>query len=335
MTAVVDAHAHVIVAEIARDAAPDELWRPRVFRESPDAHQVVELAGREVRSAVREWTDPERIVADQDAAGTDLVVLCPLVVTLPYDVDPDEGARRARLQNDGLARLVRERPDRIAALGAVPLQDPPLAADMLRAIMADGVLRGVEVAASVRGAFLGDETFEPFWTAAEETGALVFVHPTTRGFDAPVFAEHYLWNAVGNPLETTVTAAHLVMTGTMERHPSLRVLLAHGGGAILALRGRLRHAHSFQPQARSRLGESPEDSLRRFHYDTVVHDAALLRSLVETVGADRVLLGSDHPFDMGDLRPADSVRAAGLQPADEAAVLGGNAAMLLGLEVAT
>jgi aminocarboxymuconate-semialdehyde decarboxylase len=335
MTAVVDAHAHVIVAEIARDAAPDELWRPRVFRESPDAHQVVELAGREVRSAVREWTDPERIVADQDAAGTDLVVLCPLVVTLPYDVDPDEGARRARLQNDGLARLVHERPDRIAALGAVPLQDPPLAADMLRAIMADGVLRGVEVAASVGGAFLGDEAFEPFWTAAEETGALVFVHPTTRGFDAPVFAEHYLWNAVGNPLETTVTAAHLVMTGTMERHPSLRVLLAHGGGAILALRGRLRHAHSFQPQARSRLGESPEDSLRRFHYDTVVHDAALLRSLVETVGADRVLLGSDHPFDMGDLRPADSVRAAGLQPADEAAVLGGNAAMLLGLEVAT
>jgi aminocarboxymuconate-semialdehyde decarboxylase len=335
MTVVVDAHAHVIVSEITRDAAPAERWRPRVFRESPGAHQVVELGGREVRSAVREWTDPERIVADQDAAGTDLVVLCPLVVTLPYDVDPDEGARRARLQNDGLARLVQERPDRIAALGAVPLQDPPLAADMLRAIMADGVLRGVEVAASVRGAFLGDETFEPFWTAAEETGALVFVHPTTRGFDAPVFAEHYLWNAVGNPLETTVTAAHLVMTGTMERHPSLRVLLAHGGGAILALRGRLRHAHSFQPQARSRLGESPEDSLRRFHYDTVVHDAALLRSLVETVGADRVLLGSDHPFDMGDLRPADSVRAAGLQPADEAAVLGGNAAMLLGLEVAT
>jgi aminocarboxymuconate-semialdehyde decarboxylase len=335
MTAVVDAHAHVIVAEITRDAAADELWRPRVSRESPGAHQVVELEGREVRSAVREWTDPERIVADQDAAGTDLVVLCPLVVTLPYDVEPEEGERRARLQNEGLARLVKERPDRIAALGAVPLQDPVLAANTLRRVMADGVLRGVEVAASVRGAFLGDDAFEPFWAAAEETGALVFVHPTTRSFEAPVFTEHYLWNAVGNPLETTVTAAHLVMTGTMERHPSLRVLLAHGGGAILALRGRLRHAHSFQPQARSRLVESPEDSLRRFFYDTVVHDAGVLRSLVETVGADRVLLGSDHPFDMGDLRPAETVRAAGLAPADEAAVLGGNASMLLGLEVTT
>jgi len=199
--------------------------------------------------------------------------------------------------------------------------------------MADGVLRGVEVAASVGGRFLGDDAFEPFWAAAEETGALVFVHPTTRGSSAP--AEHYLWNTVGNPLETTVTAAHLVMTGTLERHPGLKVLLAHGGGAILALRGRLTHAHSFQPQAQARLRESPEASLRRLYYDTVVHDAALLRALVETVGADRVVLGSDHPFDMGDLRPADSVRAAGLQPADEAAVLGGNAAMLLGLEVAT
>jgi aminocarboxymuconate-semialdehyde decarboxylase len=223
---------------------------------------------------------------------------------------------------------------RVAALGTVPLQDPRPASQELRALMADGVLGGVEVAANVGGRYLGDDAFEPFWAAAEETGAVVFVHPTTRGFDAPVFGEHYLWNAVGNPFETTVTAAHLVMTGTMERHPGLKVVLAHGGGAILTLRGRLRHAHSFQPDARSRLRESPEESLRRFHYDTVVHDAGLLRGLVETVGADRVVLGSDHPFDMGDLRPADTVRSADLDPSDEAAVLGGNAARLLGLEVA-
>jgi aminocarboxymuconate-semialdehyde decarboxylase len=206
-----------------------------------------------------------------------------------------------------------------------------LAAAELRSLMADGVLSGVEIAASVGGTYLGDDRFEPFWAAAEETAALVFIHPTTRGFPAPVFDEHYLWNAVGNPLETTVTAAHLVMTGTMERHPGLRVLLAHGGGTILLLRGRLRHAHSFQPLARSRLTESPEDSLLRFYYDTVVHDPGLLRALVETVGADRVLCGSDHPFDMGDLRPADTIRAAGLGAEAEAAVLGGNAARLLGL----
>jgi aminocarboxymuconate-semialdehyde decarboxylase len=330
---VVDVHAHVIVPEVLRDAGPDEGWRPRVRRDGD--HQVVEVDGREVRSAVREWVDLDAIIADQDAAGTDVVVLAPWVVLLGYEAEPQEGLRRCRIQNEGLARLVERRPDRVAALGALPLQEPRLAARELRALMAEGVLPGVEVAASVRGAYLGDGAFEPFWAAAEETGAVVFVHPTTRGFPAPVFTEHYLWNAVGNPLETTVTAAHLVLTGTMERHPGLRVVLAHGGGTILALRGRLRHAHSFQPQARSALRESPEDSLRRFHYDSVVHEPGLVRALVETVGAQRVLLGSDHPFDMGDLRPADTVRAAGLGAADEAAVLGGNAAGLLGLAVAT
>jgi aminocarboxymuconate-semialdehyde decarboxylase len=326
---VVDVHAHAIVPELVGDGGD---WRPRVS--GPRGRQVVHLDGREVRSAVREWTDLEAILADQDAAGTDVVVLSPLVVLLGHDVDAGEGLRRARLQNAGLARMVAAAPGRVAALGTVPLQDPALAARELRTLMAQGVLAGVEVAASVRGTFLGDDALEPFWAAAEQTGALVFVHPTTRGFAAAAFDEHYLWNTVGNPLETTIAAAHLVMTGTMERHPGLRVVLAHGGGAILALRGRLDHAHGFQPQARARLRETPRESLRRFHYDTVVHDPALLRALVDAVGADRVLLGSDHPFDMGDLRPADSVRAAGLAPDDEAAVLGANAAALLGPEVA-
>lgn len=330
MSRTIDVHAHVIVPDLLADAASGEDWRPRVWRDG--TQQVVAAGGREIRSGVREWVDLDRIVADQDAAGTDRIVLSPLVLLLGHDVDPEEGARRCRMQNAGLRRLVESRPDRVSALGSVPLQDPGLAAQELRSIMADGVLSGVEIAASVGGTYLGDDSFEPFWTAAEETGALIFIHPTTRGFPGAVFQEHYLWNAVGNPLETTVTAAHMVLTGTMERHPGARIVLAHGGGAILALRGRLRHAHSFQPQARSRLRESPEDSLRRFFYDSVVHDAGILRSLVETVGADRVVLGSDHPFDMGDLRPADTVRAAGLRPADEQAVLGGNAAALLGLE---
>ena len=312
MSGVVDVHAHVIVPEITREAAPAEAWRPRVRREG--GRQVVEVGGRELRSGVREWSDLDGILADQDAAGTDLVVLSPLVLLLGYDAEPDEAARRARIQNAGLARLVHEGGGRVAALGTVPLQEPGLAAAELRSLMADDVLSGVEVAASVRGRYLGDDAFEPFWAAAGETGALVFVHPTTRGFDVPALADHYLWNAVGNPLETTITAAHLVMTGTLERHPGLKVVLAHGGGAILALRGRLRHAHSFQPQARARLRESPADSLRRLHYDTVVHDRALLRALVETVGAERVLCGSDHPFDMGDPDPVATARRAGLDP---------------------
>jgi aminocarboxymuconate-semialdehyde decarboxylase len=319
-----DVHAHVIVPEIIGD----EPWRPRVYWDEAGA-QVVEMGGRQIRAAVAEFVDIEGILAAQDEAGVDRMLLSPWVPLLYYDAEPGEGLRRARLQNEGLARLAGEYPERVAALGALPLQDPELAADELRALMEGGALRGVEVAASVRGVCLGDDRFEPFWDAAEATGALVFVHPTTRGFDTPAFEDYYLWNTVGNPLETATTAAHMVMAGVMERHPQLRVLLAHGGGALLALRGRMRHAHGFQPQARSRLRESPEESVRRFYFDTLTHDDALLRELIDYVGPGHILLGSDYPFDMGDARPVETVRALGLAPEVEAAVLGGNAERLL------
>ena len=319
-----DVHAHVIVPEITGD----EAWQPRVWRDDAGS-QVVELGGKRIRAAVQEFVDIDAILAAQDEAGVDRVLLCPWVPLLYYEAEPEEGLARARTQNDALAALVRDQPDRLAALGALPLQDPELAAGELRALMDGGVLRGVEVAASVRGVFLGDDRFEPLWEAAEETGALVFVHPTTHGFDSPAFQDYYLWNTVANPLETATAAAHMVVAGVLERHPELRVLLAHGGGALLAVRGRMRHAHGFQPQAASRLRESPDDSIRRFYFDTLTHDDALLRALIDYVGPDHVLLGSDYPFDMGDARHVDTVRALGLEPDVEAAVLAGNAERLL------
>jgi len=300
-----DVHAHVIVPEIIGD----ESWQPRVWRDE-GGEQVVELGGKQIRAAVQEFVDIDAILAAQDDAGVDRVLLCPWVPLLYYDAEPEEGLARARIQNDALVRVVRAHPERVAALGAVPLQDPELAAAELRTLMEGGLLRGAEVAASVRGVFLGDDRFEPFWAAAESTGAVVFVHPTTRGFDSPAFQDYYLWNTVANPLETATTAAHMVVAGVMERHPELRVLLAHGGGALLAVRGRMRHAHGFQPQAASRLRDSPEDSIRRFYFDTLTHDEALLRALIDYVGTEHVLLGSDYPFDMGDARHVDTVRAS-------------------------
>ncbi len=192
---------------------------------------------------------------------------------------------------------------------------------------------GVEVTASVNGEYLGDERFEPFWAAAEACDALVFIHPTTRGFPVEVFDQHYLWNLVGNPMETTIAAAHLVVSGTMERHPGLRVLLAHGGGAIVTLRGRIRHGQEAVAAVGPPLSESANGVIGRFLFDTVTHDPGLLRSLVEAVGADRVLLGSDYPFDMADPDPVATVRAAGLGEDAELALLAGNAARELRLQM--
>jgi aminocarboxymuconate-semialdehyde decarboxylase len=279
---------------------------------SREGVQVVGFGGREIRSAVHEFVDVGRIVEEQERAGVDLVVLCPWVNLL---------GRETERQNDALAAMVG---DRVAALGTVDLAHP----EELRELIADGRLAGVEVAASVQGDYLGHERFREFWAAAEETGALVFVHPTTRGFELPVLDEHYLWNTVGNPLETTIAAAHLVTSGVLDEHPNLRILLAHGGGAIAALRGRLAHEQSFHPPGRDVLA-----ALRRFHVDTVVHDVDVLRGLVEFFGRDRIVCGSDYPFDMGVERPAEIVRALGLPAEQEAAILGGNALRLLGQEI--
>ena len=294
-------HAHVIVPGLGADVAWDERG------------QVVRYGGREVRAAQREFSDLGRILEEQDRAGVDVVVLAPWVNLCGVEVER---------QNQALADLVGER---VAALGTVEPERPEQLVDLMR----DGRLTGVEIPAAPGGDYLGHDRFRPFWAAAAETQALVFVHPSTRGFGLPVLEEHYMWNTVGNPVETTVTAAHMVGAGVMDDFPDLRVLLAHGGGVLPSLRGRLAHEQTVHPPGRDVLG-----AIRRFHVDTVVHDTEVLRGLVEFFGAERVLVGSDYPFDMGVERPAELVRALGLPAQQEAAILAGNASRLLGREVA-
>lgn len=327
---IVDVHAHIIVPEITREAGGDEPWRPSVRWE--DGVQLVELAGQMIRSAVREFVALDRVLEQERSSGIDHVVLSPWVNLLGYALDTQDASRMARIQNEALSAASEAHPGRVSAFGAVPLQEPELATRELGSLMRLPGMCGVEVAASVRGQYLGADRLLGFWEAAEDLGAVVFVHPTTKGFDLPVFGEYYLWNTVANPVETAVTAAHLIMAGVLERFPRLRVVLAHGGGALMAVRGRLRHAHTFQPQARARLTGSPDASLSRLHHDTVTHDAELLRSLIAHAGSDHVLLGSDHPFDMGTTRPVDEVREIDLPSAERDAVLGGNAVRLLGLK---
>ncbi len=329
MTAI-DVHAHVIVPELLRSSAPGESWRPNVVRD--DGSQVVEFGGARIRSMVSEAVDVDEIVASQDRSGVGITLLCPWVPLLFYDVDADAALERCQLQNAGLARLHAGGPDSVRVLGAVPLQDPELAASELGRVMATAGFAGVEVTTSIDGVPLGDARFEPFWSAAERTGALVFIHPTTRSAVLPGLQDRYLWNLVGNPMETTVAAAHLVLTGTLARHPDLRILLAHGGGAIVALSGRIRHGQATVAAAGPVPAAAADAEIRRrFLYDSVVHDPQLLRMLVEVVGSERVLLGSDYPFDMADPDPVATVRAAGLSDGDSEALLWGNAMRELGL----
>jgi len=317
----VDVHVHYIPPSLAGVPGGP------VLHVEKGAH-AVEIGGRRARVGAHDIASIEDALETALGRGIDHLLVSPWVELLgdAFDSDP-QALEMCRRQNHELAALRGS----VTALGTVPMRTPAVAAAELRRALDLG-LRGVEVTARVKGTFLGDEAFEPFWHAAERLGALVFVHPNRRDLSNSTAGSYFLWNSVGNPLETALTAAHMVMAGVMERHPELTVLLAHGGGAAVQLRGRLDHAWTNQPEARSRLGEAPSASLRRFLYDTAVYDAAVLRHLVDFAGADRVLLGTDHPFDMADPDPIALVCSAGLGEDTERAILGGNAARLLGFD---
>jgi aminocarboxymuconate-semialdehyde decarboxylase len=324
---ILDCHCHVIPAGMLTDAVPSD-WRPVLGQDA--GQRVVSFQGRRLTSITGEFCDIDLMLTQAAVAGVSHLLISPWILLIPVLAEPALAARICRVQNESLAEAAASRADgRVLALGAVPLQDPALAVAELEYLMALPGMRGVEVPASVAGSYLGADCFAPFWAAAAATGALVFVHPTTTGLGLPALASHYLWNSVGNPVETTIAAAQLVTAGVLARHPDVKILLAHGGGALLTLRGRLRRAYDVRPEARADSAAAPDDLLRRLFYDSLTHDQAVLADLVAFAGAGHVLLGSDRPFDMGADRPADDIAALGLSEDDEQLVLSGNARRLL------
>jgi aminocarboxymuconate-semialdehyde decarboxylase len=308
------------------DAVPED-WRPVLRRQG--GRQLVTFRGRTLTSVTGEFTDIGVMLAQAEATGVTHLLLSPWIMLIPVHEEPGAAAHICRVQNEDLVQAAAQHPGRVYGLGAVPLQDAGLAVAELVHLMSLPGMRGVEVPASVAGSHLGEDRFAPFWSAAADLGAVVFVHPTTTGLGLPALDGYYLWNSVGNPLETAIAAAQLVVGGVLERYPALTVLLAHGGGALLSLRGRLRRAYAVRAEARSGSQTRPDNLLRRLYFDSLTHDPAVLADLLTFAGAGHVLLGSDRPFDMGSDRPVDEVRSLGLSPADEQLILGGNASRLL------
>lgn len=326
---IIDSHAHIIVPEILREAAPAEDWRPRVIWE--DGKQIIEYNGKRISSATRDFVSPDNILMKMDQSGVEAVLICPWVSLVRYEVKAEASLAACQVQNDALAALTKKYPKRIAALGIVPLQDVPLAIKELERLMKSG-LKGVEIGTQVNGVYPGDSRFRPFWEACVELGTFVFIHPVEGGKRVEL-SEYYLWNVIGNPMETTIAASHLILAGVMEMHPRLKILLAHGGGTLLYLRGRLDRAFNQRQEVRKAIKRPPAEYVKQFYFDTITHDPFLLCSLVDYVGADHVLLGSDYPFDMGYENPVDMLHSSGFSTDVEKMILEDNAVNLLGWNI--
>jgi aminocarboxymuconate-semialdehyde decarboxylase len=286
------------------------------------------IGDRNFRSIDDRCWDPQRRVADMDRDGVLLQVVSPIPVTFSYWLPADGAAELARAQNEWLAGLVRDDPAHFAGLATVPLQAPDQAARMAVAATAELGLAGVEIGTNVDGGPLDAPELEPFWAACEESGGLIFLHPW-QVLGAERLRAHNLSYAVGNPAETAAAAATLVLGGVLDRHPGLRIVLAHGGGSFVALLPRLDQVAANLPGTASGDGVRPSDYVRRFYYDSLVYDAASAAQLVARVGGDRVVVGTDYPFPIAERPAGAAVDAAGLPAGELAAVLTGTARRLL------
>ncbi|MDB5759454.1 MAG: hypothetical protein JWM30_2743 [Burkholderia sp.] len=272
-------------------------------------------------------------LADMDRMGIDIQAVSPAPAQYYYYADPDFGLELARAINDRIAEIVAGHPDRFVGLGSVPLQHPKMAIrEMERCVNKLG-MRGLEIGTNVNGIDLADKRLglDKFFARAEELGIVLFLHP--MGFtNADRMTDYYFNNIIGNPLESTLAVGHLIFGGVLERYPKLKFCVAHGGGYAAHAFARMDHGWKLRPDAQTVIRKKPSSYLKKFYFDTVTFDAALLDALVARFGAGHVMMGSDYPFDMGDENPRaliDSV--ARLTVAERDRIMGGNAARLLGI----
>ena len=312
----IDVHAHCQVSEAL------ELVKNRP-----------EVAGQTLAGA--DFARVENIssrLEDMDAMGIDMQALSITVFQHFHWAEKDLAAEIIRIQNEKLAEICGQYPERFVALGTVSLQHPDLAVQQLDHSVRNLDHRGVMITATIWEDELSNPKFNPFWAKAEELEALVFIHPrhfkaATQRFEGRGF----LSNIIGNPLDTTVALAHLIYEGVLDQYPDLRILGAHGGGLLPSYIGRYDHGHNSNDRGGCGLEQKkPSEYLKQIYFDTLVYGTENLRHLLNECGSSQLVLGTDHPAGMANINPiAHLLSVDGLSNDDIEAICNGNLKKLL------
>ena len=271
----------------------------------------------------------EERLADMDRMGVDIQAICAPPYQFYYWADPETGRTAARAINDHLAETAAREPGRFVTLGTLPMQNTEMAVAELERCVKELGMRGVEISTSVLEEELSSPRLEPFFAKAEELDILIFIHPS--GFTHPQrFDAHYFLNLIGHPLESSLAIGYLIFDGVLDRHPGLKICVAHGGGYVPAYAGRFDHGYHARPDCRQHISQPPSSYLKRLYFDTMVFEPDQLDFLIRKYGSDHVLLGTDYPYDMGDYDPVGLIdKIEGLSGSSRAEICGGNAARLL------
>jgi aminocarboxymuconate-semialdehyde decarboxylase len=328
---VVDVHTHLLPPELPR-------WKERfgyggfirLEHTGPCRARMLKDDGQAFREVEENLWAPAARLADCERLGVDVQVLSTVPVMFSYWAKPEDGAVVARFLNDHLASVVSGAPDRFIGLGTLPMQAPALAARELERCVRSLGLSGVQIGTHVNDWNLSDPVLFEVFAAAAELGAAVFIHPWDMMGEARM-RKYWLPWLVGMPAEASLALCSLIFGGVLERLPTLRVAVAHGGGAFPATLGRIQHGFDCRPDLVAVDNPVPPRAyLGRFWVDSLVHDPDMLRFLVKLLGEDRVMLGSDYPFPLGESEPGALIRSVPELAGARARLLGENALRWLG-----
>lgn len=306
----IDIHTHLLPPELPRFA---ERYGYGGFmtleHHAPCRARMVRDDGKFFREIESNCWDPLKRLEECDAHGVHVQVLSTVPVMFGYWARPEHGLDLSRFLNDQLASVVAAHPKRFVGLGTVPLQSPELAVRELERCVRELGLTGVQVGSHVNGLNLGEPELFPFFEAAARLNAPIFVHPWDMLGEARMKKYWMPW-LVGMPAEVTLALCSLLFSGTLEKLPTLRLAFAHGGGAFPGTFGRIAHGHQVRPDLVAVDNPvSPRDYLGRFWVDSLVHDPDMLRFIVKLFGPQKVALGSDYPFPLGEDRPGTLVES--------------------------
>lgn len=326
----VDFHTHIIPEDFPDLAKKYGDARFPVLEKTCDCGAEIFIQGKSFRKLTDQAWDVEKRIADMDKEGIDIQVLSPIPVTLSYWSSAEAGLELSKVQNDFIASIVQEYPERFIGLGTVPLQDVQIAIqEMDRAVHELG-LKGLQIGSNVNGQNLDDESLFPFFEAAEKWNVPIFVHPwaTLGGERMP---RHNFMYMVGMPSETALAAGSIIMSGLLDKLPNLKICFAHGGGALPYLLPRMDKGWEVWPHIR-KTEKPPSYYAKKLYYDSLVYDPVNLQYMIDRFGAEQIIAGSDYPFLLREVpsgKVVDSLHS--LSDEDAQLILGQNALKFLGI----
>ena len=339
----IDIHHHYIpqrFVDLVRD--DPERWQAVVYRDEATGLDAL-VTGR---TQPLNWPGPGRLpdamdpgivdlplrLEEMDAMGMDVAALSVMPRLFYYFAEPDLGAEASAILNDSISEACRAYPERLVPMGNVPMQETGLAIAELERVVKEYGFTAVEIGASVNGRNYDEPEFDAFFQRTAELDVLIFVHPSSPP-GADRLPRYYAQNTIGFPVETAICAASLIFGGVFARYPNIKVCLAHGGGVTPSLVGRWDHGWEARAEASQAIEQPPSEYFKSLYFDDLVHSDQVLRHLIDSAGADHIVVGTDYPFDMGDRTPVDTLARQALSDSDHELIASETAARLLRLDL--